>query len=430
MTDPAAGPTSVLHITSELPPLHFGGMGTALAGLVGASVEAGARVSVLVVDPGRGGYAYGAYGYPAASPHLAAEGRGPTPGVAGGDPFPGGFVLAEARYEEAPAVGARLVADHRHRVVHLHASWLWPIAEAIRAATGVPVVYTTHSIDRAEIEAGEWIPHGPVQDSAVTGADGVIVLSDSERLTLGRFYPGLRNVSIIGNGIEAAPGRRRHPARHLRRPVRRDPVVLYVGRFANRKGTHEYFEAVEGILDRHPRARFVVVGGGSRTDSVEEAARWLPARLAGRADRIRFVGWATDADAYFREADILVVPSRYEPFGMVVLEGMRAGVAIAASGVGGPAEILVDGETGLLFPPRDVPAMVESVCRLLDRPGLRRRLGRAAARELARRWTWDRIYPEVDRSYRALAAPVASGPGPGGARHNAGTAPGWRSGGD
>jgi glycogen synthase len=403
---PPAGPFDVLHITSEFPPLHFGGLGVSLAGLVSAADRAGARVSVLLVDPGAGGYGSPASGYGRYSGY-GSYGRGSVSGSsvlggAGGN-RPTAVVVAEAAYEQAAGEGIRLVAEGRHSVIHLHSSWLWPIASEIRSATGVPILYTLHSIDRVEIEAGEWIPHGDVQDAAVMGADTLVVLSKSERRNLLRHYPHAGRIRVIGNGIEC--GRLQGDLHRLRDSNGR-PKVLYVGRFASRKGIHELLAALPLILGRYPSTEFVMVGGGSPYDSGRQAATWLLASLRGDR-RVRFVGWQPEADRYYRSCDILVVPSRYEPFGMVILEGMRAGIAIAATSTGGPSEILQDGVTGVLFPPRDVDGIVDAVGSLIAHPRLRRRLGDAAAEDARRRWSWSSVYARIDEAYRdTVAAPL------------------------
>ena len=102
---------------------------------------------------------------------------------------------------------------------------------------------------------------------------------------------------------------------------------------------------------------------------------------------------------WYRAADILVVPSRYEPFGMVILEGMLHGLPIAAANVGGPREILEHERTGLLFPPGDVEAIAQALLRLVHQPKLRRNLGETAAREVRARWLWPRIIEQVHRVY-------------------------------
>jgi glycosyltransferase involved in cell wall biosynthesis len=85
----------------------------------------------------------------------------------------------------------------------------------------------------------------------------------------------------------------------------------------------------------------------------------MPAEFPVPRDHVYFTGWlsAEELAAWYQKADILVVPSWYEPFGMVVLEGMLYGLPIVASNIGGPAEILGDGRTGILVPPRDPAAL-------------------------------------------------------------------------
>src|SRR5262249_41358960 len=103
--------------------------------------------------------------------------------------------------------------------------------------------------------------------------------------------------------------------------------------------------------------------------------------------------WLTPDEVarWYAEADILVVPSWYEPFGMVILEGMLYGLSIAASDVGGPASILEHERTGLLFPPKDAAAIAEALLRLLKDRHLRERISAAAASEVRRKWLWPQI---------------------------------------
>src|SRR5262249_32600114 len=103
---------------------------------------------------------------------------------------------------------------------------------------------------------------------------------------------------------------------------------------------------------------------------------------------------------WYRIADVLVVPSWYEPFGMVILEGMLHGLAIAAANVGGPAEILEHGRTGLLFPPKSVDALAQALLELVVDAGLRRRIGVAAADEVRRRWLWPCIVEKMRAVYQ------------------------------
>jgi glycogen synthase len=389
----------VVHITSEYPPVHFGGLGTAVAGLTRAQSEVCARVLVMLVYGEGAGYGYG-YGYRYGYGYATARTGNLSPAT---EAAASGVELVHLSWGEALTTGPSIVSARRALLVHLHSSWLWPIAAAIRDATGLPIVYTAHSIDRSEVEHGEWLPHGSIQDQVFAGADRVIALSNSERRCLARHYPEVDGrVRVVGNGIHTTP----------RTPVKRHDhngaTVLYVGRFGTRKGIRDVIEAVPATLARVPAARFVFAGGASPDDGPVKAAAWVPPRLRRYQARMTFLGWQHPRSQAVRDcyatADVLVVPSRYEPFGMVVLEGMLAGQAIAAAGVGGPGELLRHGRNALLYAAGDVDALAAAIVRLLKDVSLRRRLGVAARAEVRARWTWSRILPTVVKVYEDAMA--------------------------
>jgi len=136
----------------------------------------------------------------------------------------------------------------------------------------------------------------------------------------------------------------------------------------------------------------------------------LPARLFPHRPQITFTGWLTPQEmaTWYLAADILVVPSWYEPFGMVILEGMLHGLAVAASAVGGPAEILDHGRTGVLFAPRDARALAEAVLRLAKDPDGRARIAEAGARDVREKWLWPRIVEKMRHVYEELMSGARS----------------------
>jgi glycogen(starch) synthase len=169
--------------------------------------------------------------------------------------------------------------------------------------------------------------------------------------------------------------------------------VLYSGRLVERKGIRELLDAIPLVLDAAPEAQFVLAGGPPPLTGDEVAAQWLTPQHTPYRDRIHFTGWLSPDDVYrwYAAADILVVPSRYEPFGMVVLEGMLHGLPIIAAEVGGPADIIQQGTTGLLFPPRDVVALAAALRHLIKNAEDRSQMGIRAAHEVRRRWLWERL---------------------------------------
>jgi len=170
------------------------------------------------------------------------------------------------------------------------------------------------------------------------------------------------------------------------------------------KGIHELMDAIAIVLAETPTVRFVLAGGQRDCTAADMEAWLLPPCLHRHRAQIKFTGWLTSRqmDEYYRDADILVVPSWYEPFGMVVLEGMIHGLAVAASAVGGPAEILKDGETGLLFPPRDASALADAILRLTNDAPLRARIARAGAQDVREKWLWSRIVEKMRGVYQEM----------------------------
>jgi glycogen(starch) synthase len=171
-----------------------------------------------------------------------------------------------------------------------------------------------------------------------------------------------------------------------------------------RKGIRELLAAIPRVLEATPNARFVLAGGPPPLSGTEVAAQWLTPELEPYLGRIHFTGWLSPSELYswYRAADVLVVPSRYEPFGMVILEGMLHGLPIVASNVGGPAEILEHGRTGLLFSPRDAIGLAEALIGLVRDEGSRRDMGRAGAEKVRRAWTWPVRVASMRRVYEEL----------------------------
>jgi glycogen(starch) synthase len=275
----------ILHVTVEYPPIVHGGLGTAVGGLVKASA-AGLEVRVLLVtDAPRVGY-----------PDTIADLRQP-------DVAPAGARIICAPWAEAYQRARMLIATWQPDILHLHVFWLWPIVARLRGETGVPVVYTIHSLDRAEYELG----HGPpecltqwdTQAAAIIGADRVIALTRSEADLVGEYCPAAApRIRVVGNGIDIPPTASTNFQREA------DPVVLFTGRFVDRKGVRELLAAIPAVLQAAPRTRFVLAGGHRHCTADEMDLWWRPKQLQG-CPQMQFAGWL-DSDqmaAWYRAAD-------------------------------------------------------------------------------------------------------------------------------
>jgi len=397
----------ILHMTTEFPPVIFGGLGTAVGGLVHALAAAGDTVAVLLVGGGLGAVGYGR--------PVAGTPAGDPPADAGHK-----ITFFQIPWHAPVSQAAEIARRWRPDLVHLHTAWIWPFAETV-LETGIPVIYTAHSVDRAEyelgMEPGHILDHADDQGLAVASVDRLIALTQDEADLLVHYYPKSRGrIRIVGNGIDDSEAARQSTKRdRTSGPL----LVLYSGRLVERKGIRDLLAAIPTILEQAPETRFVLAGGPAGYPGEELARQWLPPECLPYGDRIHFTGWlrSWDLEAWYRMADIQVIPSRYEPFGMVVLEGMLHGLPIIAANVGGPAAILEDGRTGLLVPPFNPEALASALLRLLREPDLRRRLGASAGEEVRRTWLWSQaaermraVYAEAldDGLQRRFAPPAAA----------------------
>jgi glycosyltransferase involved in cell wall biosynthesis len=191
-------------------------------------------------------------------------------------------------------------------------------------------------------------------------------------------------IRLIWNGAPLAEFAPAEPVRAL--AVRRELgipeaalVVGVVGRLNEQKGHRYLLEAVPLVLGRSPGTWFLVVGDGDRGETLREQARTL-----GIAGRVVFAGHRADIPAVLGAIDVLCISSIYEGTPLALFEGMASGKAIVSTAVDGCREVLEDGATGLLVPPRDPAALAAALGQALLDPARREALGTAARRASAR----------------------------------------------
>jgi glycosyltransferase involved in cell wall biosynthesis/GT2 family glycosyltransferase len=189
---------------------------------------------------------------------------------------------------------------------------------------------------------------------------------------------------------------------------RDDPrfTVVMLGRIASWKGQDVFLEAFARTFpDGEQRA--LIVGSAMFGEEAFEQQLRVQCGSLGLTDRVRFDGFREDISAVLRQADVLVHASVIpEPFGQVVLEGMAAGVPVVASSAGGPAEVITDGENGLLVPPGDVAALGQALRRLEADPNLRERLAEAGRRR-AKDFDPAVVADQIAQAYAAMCKEAA-----------------------
>lgn len=297
----------------------------------------------------------------------------------------------------------------------LHANyWLSAVsAHDLKHRLELPLVATFHTLARVKAEAGDLEPRAREEAEAriIGCCDAICASNPVEADQLIQLYGAPRErLELVPSGVDHAffsPGDRAGARTALGLDDR--PTLLFVGRIQPLKGLTVAVEALARLRDRS--TRLVVVGGPSGAEGPAELARvmGLIAEL-GLGDRVTFIEPQPHhmLSTWYRAADVVVVPSRSESFGLVALEAAACGVPVVASAVGGLRTLVDDGVTGLLVEDRDPAAWARAIDRLLDKPEKAAWMGAAAAAD-ARRYSWSTTAGRLRRLYADLAArtPVA-----------------------
>lgn len=375
----------VLMLSWEYPPVVVGGLGRHVHALATALAAAGHDVTLVCRQPTGTD--------PATHPTTTDVVDGVRVVRVAEDPphleFERDLVAWTVGLGHAMVRGALpLLREWTPDVVHAH-DWLVAHAAITLAdLTGAPLVATLHATEAGRF--GGWLAATLSQQVhsvewwLARRADAVITCSASMRAEVaGLFDLDPADVTVLHNGIDPRGWDERAD-----RPADAAPSLVSFGRLEWEKGVQDLIAALPAVRRAHPGTTLTVAGSGS-------CAGWLADRArAARVKRaVRLVGRVDDdaLRALLASADAAVLPSRYEPFGIVALEAAAAGAPLVASNAGGLGEVVLDGTTGLSFTPGDVAGLASAVIRCLDdRAGARRRAG-AARERLAVDFAWPTI---------------------------------------
>jgi glycosyltransferase involved in cell wall biosynthesis len=171
-------------------------------------------------------------------------------------------------------------------------------------------------------------------------------------------------------------------------------VVGFVGRLAPQKGAAHFIRAAKIVLEKMPSARFIVVGDGPLMQKLKKQTA-----KSGISDKVEFTGFQRDMNKVYPSIDLLVVPSSRETFGNVAIEAAAHEVPVIASDVGGLAEAVADGETGILVPPGKTGKLAAAIIYLLRNPDLRCRMGQAGKKRVMRHFKSTHLIEELEETY-------------------------------
>jgi len=281
---------------------------------------------------------------------------------------------------------AALVKAEKPDIVHTHGSLSGRIAARMRK---IPVVYTKHgqvrTPDRRGIASSQAGPFTRLVNRVATRvlADRVIAVSDRVRKELedSGIQPSM--ITVIPNGIDLSPYRQKAKRTSKAKAAdadaqgKRSFLIGTVARLSPEKGIDTLLDAAKIVVTSYPSARFVIAGTGPLERELAQKVRDL--RLE---NCVRMVGFVDNVPGLFSGLDLYVLPSDTEGIPLALLEAMAAGLPVVATRVGGVPEVVVDGVTGFLVPPRQPKALAQAIVRLLVDPDLAKSMG-ASGRERA-----------------------------------------------
>jgi len=305
-------------------------------------------------------------------------------------------------------------------LIHSHYWMSGVAAQQLKESWRVPMVHMFHTLGLmknrtaqtpAEME-GDYRINGEYQ--VLAAADRIIAATPAEQAQLQFLYQADEDrITIIPPGVDISHF---YPidqdeARCAIEVPEKDPMLLYVGRIEPLKGVDTLIRAIAhmrttGITCRYPHY-LTIIGGdpdADPQDMTSEMARLQGlSRELGLEDLVLFLGKRSQSSLpyYYSAADVLIMPSHYESFGMVALEAMACGTPVVASQVGGLAFLIQDGVTGYVVPGGDPIALSERLVLLLSQPELRRRMGEQAA-AYARNYAWENITGRILDLYQEI----------------------------
>ncbi len=295
-------------------------------------------------------------------------------------------------------------------VAHSH-YWLsaW-IGQRFSRSLGIPHVVTFHTLALIKMQsrAGEVEPEerSAVEREAMLTADRIIAFSGHERDAMARLYGAdPARVMLAPCGVDLTKFRPLDQKEVRQRlGLNGEKVLLYVGRVEPLKGLDLLVETAAQMEADEENVRMMVVGGGGPGEPETDRVRRLAEerQVDGLID---FVGRVAhdELPLYYNAADVCVVPSYYESFGLVALESMACGTPVVASRVGGLPTIVHHGHTGYLKSWRCPEAFAHSVEMIISSSSLQESMG-AAARQRAELMSWSNVASMISGEYRALTS--------------------------
>jgi glycogen(starch) synthase len=391
--NPARG-LRVLLLSWEYPPVMVGGLGRHVHALATSLAAAGHQVTVVTRH----------------SPDAPLEEIQDGVRIVRAPEDPPNFPLATSTLlawtmafnHSLTRAGLHAAATDTYDVIHAHDWLVTHTAVTLRDHLGIPLIATIHATEAGRHQG--WLP----QDMNKTihsvewwlghEASRVIACSAYMSWEISRLLElPSSHIDVIPNGVDAPNWEADAPAIAAARArfAGEGPLLGFAGRLVYEKGVQHLIHALPELRYHHPGLRVVIAGDGPHKPELQSEIHRL------KLDRaVSFAGFiGADLPATFAATDAVVVPSIYEPFGMVALEAAAAGAPLAVASTGGLAEIIESGITGVTFPAKDPDALAGAVSTLLTDATGARRMADQARTMVQTRYGWAAIAASTAAAY-------------------------------
>ena len=296
-----------------------------------------------------------------------------------------------------------LVKNIKFDIIHGHDWLIAYTARVLRKSFGIPLIATIHATEYGRncgIHNDMQRTINSVESWLINEADRVIVNSNymwNELLSI--FNTDNRKLRIINNGIDLRKFDNAAADRVFRQnyAAGNEKIVFFVGRLVNEKGVHVLLNAIPKILENYNDIKFVIAGKGPCLNNLIELSKQL-----NITHKVYFTGFVSEEVLLklYKCSDMAVFPSTYEPFGIVALEGMVAGIPVVVSDVGGLSEIVNHREDGMKFYSGNSNSLADCILELLKNNSLTERIKNNALKKVHRLYNWDNITCTILDEYK------------------------------
>ncbi len=377
----------------EYPPNYSGGLGIACQGIVENLVEQGEEIILVlpsVMTPKS--VCENIFHSPTGKPYRVIYVRSKLRPYAGKDGVEyKGDVIEDVKTYARKVFNA--VSEEDFDLIHIH-DWLTvPAGLRIKEETGKPMVMHVHSTEYDRTAGGDGNKEvEEIEKKGYLAADKIIAVSGyTKKVLVEKYQVPDEKVEVVHNGNNYLPHSRQVSVDFLKNC----PVVIFVGRLTIQKGPVYFIEMAKQVFEKRPETVFVFAGDGDMTKQL-----MMTSAFSGLSGTVLFAGFLKDEarDRLYQRADVFVMPSVSEPFGIVALEAAVAGVPVVVSKTSGVAEVL---PSSIRLDFWDTDLMAKSILALIEKGDYRRELGEKIRSE-AGAITWEKSAIKIRENYHQL----------------------------